>query len=104
MGRRRRARADHWVCELGRGIGNRVQDRGTGVRHRLQDLYDRRTCDPVRDCHELGAWIGVLCYDIVWGQLTGENGVVIAQNKQVARSRVRKGARIFKVKTDKRDG
>ena len=60
VGRCGRARADHRICQLGGGVGDRVQDGGAGVRYRVQDLYDRGTCDFVRYSHELGAWDPVL--------------------------------------------
>lgn len=37
--------------------------RGAGFRNWLQDIYDRRTCDPVRSFHQLGSGTALLDWD-----------------------------------------
>ena len=45
------------------GFANSVQKRGAGFRNWLQDIYDRRTCDPVRSFHQLGSGTALLDWD-----------------------------------------
>ena len=37
--------------------------KGAGFRNWLQDIYDRRTCDPVRSFHQLGSGTALLDWD-----------------------------------------
>ena len=60
MGRGRCAGADHGVCKFRGSSGDRVQDRGTGIRNRLQNIYHRRTGHPLRYPHKLGAGAYIL--------------------------------------------
>lgn len=67
MGRRRRARADHRICQFGRLRGDRVPEGGAGIWNRVQDLYHCRAGDLVWDFYQLGAGSGLLDRKVFWG-------------------------------------
>ena len=54
--RRRGTCSDHRFCKLGCLFRDRIPGRRTDLRHRLQDLYNRWSCDPVRDLKFLASW------------------------------------------------
>ena len=68
MGRCRSARSHHRIRQLCGSAGDRVQEGGTGIRDRMQDLHHRRTGDPVRDLYKLGTGVSVLDLDV--GEIT----------------------------------